>query len=74
MKMIGHKAPRQNIGMNTNVFLNLLKEEIIVPFLKKESSLIVPPVVNVVKTTFGELHILKIQDGFCMSKKRRLTP
>lgn len=60
MKMIGHKTPSQEIGVRYNIFLNFLKKEIIVSILKEDGSFIIPSIVNMIKTTFGELHFIKV--------------
>jgi hypothetical protein len=59
MKVIWHQTPGKNAGSRTNIFSNFLKEEIVISFVKEDPSLIVAPVVNVIKTSFGELHKLK---------------
>lgn len=59
VKMIGHKAPSQDIGVRGDIFLNFLEKEIIVSVFKEDRSFIIAPVVNMIKTTFGELHMAK---------------
>ena len=44
------------MSMVGDVLFNLLKEIVIVPLFKKDGSFVISAVVDVIETSFGELH------------------
>lgn len=48
VKMVGHQAPCQHIGVRQNMFLNFIKEEQVVLPVKEDSLAVIALVINVV--------------------------